>query len=289
MIKRTTFSSGHCTQLEKITNTAGRWKNVAFPALYFLLQHPTKGNILFDTGYATHFIEGTKVFPYSIYARLTPVVFDPMNGAVEQVRKLGVEPEQVENIFISHFHADHVAGLRDFPKATFVCSKECYEFVKGRNGISALKQAFIPSLLPYDFEERMKFIEDCPRLEIRDEDDAEVKSLQDEFGVVYDLFGDRSFLSIAVPGHAKGQHGLFFKEDGGYTFLIADATWDSGAYRELQLPSRLANLVLQNRTQFEQTLQKIHHFHKRHPDVRIIPSHCKEELTFEQSSARNRK
>ena len=70
-------------------------------------------------GYHDQFYEQTKTFPYSIYAKITPVFHSPEENAKSRLEALGYRAEDVSIVVISHFHADHIAGLVDFPNANF--------------------------------------------------------------------------------------------------------------------------------------------------------------------------
>jgi len=265
------LKGGSCSQIERLTTKKGKWKSIHFPALFFLIKHPSKGYLLMDTGYASHFLHETKKFPYSFYAKTTPLSFSKEESALEQLGKLGIQPTDIQYVFISHFHADHIAGLRDFSSATFICSKKAYNFLLDKKGIFALKHAFIPALLPKDFHERVLFIEDFP-LATRIKNSSFVRF----FPTIYDLFGDGTLLSVDLSGHAIGQFGLFFQHEKKDIFLIADASWDSDSVRHYTFPSKLAELILYDVTLFKNTLYAIHQFHQFSPDTLIIPSHCRE-------------
>lgn len=273
MINLQTFYGGHCYQNERISSRLGKWKTVEFPALFFLLKHPTKGYILFDTGYSDLFLKETDKFPYSIYKKMTPVGFESSLNASFQLNEMGISPNEVNYVFISHFHADHIAGLKDFEHSTFICSKEGFDFVKNDKGFKALKKAFIPSLLPKDFEERVIFIEDCKKV-------TSTVSFEsnpfDYFNEGYDIFSDNTLIAFDLSGHAKGQYGLFFQTESNETFLVADACWDSLSYREFVLPSKIANIIMYDHKLFSKNLKKLHLFHKQFSSVCIYPSHCHE-------------
>lgn len=267
------LTGGSCGQLEKISNVKKPFRHVQFPAHFFLIQHQKKGYILVDTGYSEHFLKATNTYPYSIYAKITPIQFQKQDSAIEQLKKLGIEKEDVTFIFISHFHADHVSGLRDFPNATYICSKKAYEFVKNRQGIKALKHGFIPSLLPEDFEERVEYIEE--RFYQQKENEKEyIKDLSPDKRL-YDVLGDGSLLAMDLSGHAIGQFGLYFETEHVNVWWIADAVWDSDAYKQKQLPSRISKLIIDDYQNFINTMKHIHHYHQRHKEIFIVPGHCR--------------
>ncbi len=46
-----------------------------------------------------------------------PITQPPEESAPAQLRKFGLEPEDISRIFVTHLHFDHVDGLDDFPNA----------------------------------------------------------------------------------------------------------------------------------------------------------------------------
>lgn len=264
-VQVTWFKAGYCTHPEAIALRGGRWKSVEFPALVALIQHPTIGNILFDTGYSERFFQETKQFPNRLYALTTPVFLQPEESVINQLKQQVIAPESIRYIVISHFHADHIGGLADFPNAQFICAQSAYDAVKQKTGLWAVKAGFLAGLLPPDFEQRVHFVEQKKR----------VSALPGWFETGFDLFGDRSILAIELPGHATGQLGLMFiDQTEQYYFLVADACWSSRAYQELLEPQAIAQLIFSDAKTYGITLKKLHELHKKHPEIRIVPTHC---------------
>jgi glyoxylase-like metal-dependent hydrolase (beta-lactamase superfamily II) len=114
------FQVGSCRQLERVTLRGGRWRIIEFPALVALILHPAHGPILYDTGYADHFTAATRPFPERLYRWLTPVRLPAEERLGAQLGRFGLRLTDVERVLISHLHADHVAGLRDLPRAGFM-------------------------------------------------------------------------------------------------------------------------------------------------------------------------
>jgi len=115
-----------------------------FAAGFLYLRHRRHGVCLFDTGYSDHFQTETRSFPNQLYARLMPPRFEGADRACEQLRRLGIAPQDVRSIIVSHFHADHIAGLRDFPKASIVCAEPAYAAMRGRAGCADCCRACFP-------------------------------------------------------------------------------------------------------------------------------------------------
>jgi len=267
-VRLTLLSAGFCECPEFIVLRNGSGRTLRFPATFALLEHPRRGPMLLDTGYTTRFFTETQHFPYSVYGRATPVTLPEGENAVEQLARRGIRATDVECILISHFHADHVGGLRDFPNARFVYLPEAYAAVRDRRGIDAVRRGFLPGLLPTDFEARSHPI--AP---------TQMRPLADcaPFAQGADLLGDETLLAVALPGHAAGQMGLFVRAEGGDRyFLVVDGCWTSHAFRQNALPHPLANLIFDDPAAYRRTLADLHTFHRRHPDVQLIPAHCAE-------------
>jgi glyoxylase-like metal-dependent hydrolase (beta-lactamase superfamily II) len=251
----------------------GKWRNIRFPAMFALLEHPRFGPMLFDTGYSFNFFKETQSFPNRFYRLMTPVYLLEEQLAINQLKNHGINPGDIQRIFISHFHADHIAALNDFPQAQFTYLPQSYESVHKLTGLQALSRAYIPALLPVDFTERSKPITVNMTCELP----AEVAP----FKHGYDLLGDESVIAVELPGHASGQLGLLCRsESGAIFFFVADAAW---LYRSIQLdrqPHAAANWLFSEPERYKETLHQLHILHQTQPDIKIIPSHCAETLAM---------
>ena len=265
----TLFSAGYCTHPECVTIKGWRWRNQKYPALCALITHPEHGYMLFDTGYSHRFFDATRKWPMWLYQKITPVHIQDAQALIRQLQQKGIRPEEIKTIFLSHFHADHIAGIQDFPGAAIICSKKGYKSVEHTQGFGALRKGFASALLPEDFESRVVWIEHKQTIPLDN-------SMQ-PFIEGKDIFGDGSLIAIELPGHARGQYGLLFKNQNQQpVFLVADSCWSSAAYREYALPSTITYLVHDQKKAYQETLLKLHCLYKSNPHIRIIPSHCQE-------------
>ena len=64
---------------------------------------------------------------------------------------------------LSHFHADHTVGLRDFPNARILYKRDAYTAVNDLGLLASVKAGCLPGLLLDDFEEQSPFIDETPR------------------------------------------------------------------------------------------------------------------------------
>lgn len=263
------FQAGYCTHREFVTIKGGSLKKASFPAVFAYIKHSIHGNILFDTGYSTEFYHATKPFPFNIYAGVTPVFIHEQNSAAALLNEYGIKTDDINYIILSHFHADHISGLKQFPRAKFIYNREAYCEVSGLSAFGELKRGFLKALLPKDFELRSEPFDFSQAIDVRDRIAP--------FSEGVDLFGDGSMILVELQGHAKGQVGLLVREsDGRETFLIADAAWRSKSYKELLFPNRMAYFIMNNAQAYNQTLEKLNALYLSKKDIRIIPSHCNE-------------
>ena len=267
-VKFRILEGGYCTHKEKMVIKGGKNEEVKFPSMFALIIHPEKGAVLYDTGYTKRYYAETMSFPYSIYAKLTPVYVKDEDTAVAKLQRLNIAPEDIKYIIISHFHADHIAALKDFPQAKFIYMKDGYDKVKGLKGFRAVKQGYLSGLMPDDFESRSIAIDP-------NKNDYKIDSV-DPFSLCFDYFGDGTIKFIPLSGHYRGHLGALIKTENEQFFLIADSCWLSKSYRENIGPHVMANLIMDNPGEYKDTLTKIHNFHQQNPEIQIIPSHCGE-------------
>lgn len=262
------LEGGYCTHKEKMVIKGGRNETVKFPSMFGVIAHEKHGIILYDTGYTERFYQETKSFPEAIYAKITPVFVKEEDTAVYKLRQLGINPEDVSYIIISHFHADHIAGLNDFPNAKYIYMKDGYEKVKKLKKIASVRAGFLRGLLPEDFESRSILLDE-------DKYKYQVDPIE-PFDYTFDFFGDGKIKFVPLKGHYKGHLGSMITSEESKYFMIADSCWLSKSFRENILPNKIATFIMENSLDYKITLQRIHAFYKANPDINIIPSHCGE-------------
>lgn len=263
------YAAGFCKNIGALTMRGEPWAVTKFPAICALIQHPSGRNILFDTGYAERFYTATQKLPYKFYAWFTPVTVTAEDELHSQLLLDGLRPQDIDTVILSHFHADHLGGIKDFPDATVIASQRAFDAAQALTPIQAVKTGFIPDLIPADFKRRLTPLEQIPTVPVLD--------YLPGFQSGWDLFGDGSVLAVPLPGHAKDQFGIYFQDaQHGETFLVADAAWSSQAIREHRLPSSLAYSAFDNGQDYDRTMGKLHHLTKTRPEVKIAPSHCSE-------------
>ncbi|HTA39114.1 MAG TPA: MBL fold metallo-hydrolase [Candidatus Acidoferrales bacterium] len=259
---------GSCRHLERFANRDGRWRPVTFPAYCMLISHPARGWILFDTGYARRFFPVTRRLPERLYRALLPVTLPEEEELAVQLRRYGIEPRDVGTVIISHYHADHIAGLRDFTNARFVApSGDTHALWSTDNAWRNTARGLLPALLPDDFTSRVSVAESFPVVEL--------PAWMMPFTIGFDLFGDGSAVAVPLPGHSEGQIGLLLPDaQGRPVFLVADACWSMSACRAGSLPSRIASLAHADGRRYAQTFFQLRELDSRERSLSLLPAHC---------------
>ncbi|HZY19952.1 MAG TPA: MBL fold metallo-hydrolase [Ramlibacter sp.] len=261
-----------------MTLRGGAWRPVEFPARPTLLVHPEEGPVLFDTGYADAFTEATRPVPERFYRWLTPMRLPPGLDAASQCRSLGIEPAEVRHVVLSHFHADHVAGLNDFPAARIHCARAGLADATRGGRWRSVCAGVLRGLLPADIASRARFFEERPRVALPS--DAR------PFTEGADVLGDGSLLAVELPGHCPGHWGLLVADARrGLNFLVADATWSVEAVRTNTPPPALTTGFLGSTRRYRATLGALHVLHVRNPDLVLTPYHGADDVPARPAGA----
>jgi glyoxylase-like metal-dependent hydrolase (beta-lactamase superfamily II) len=88
---------------------------------YFWLARNADRTVLIDCGYSTE----------RARERGRYLNNDPNTDPIEVLALLGIEPDDVDHVIISHMHPDHIGNLDRFSQATFSIAREEYEFCTG--------------------------------------------------------------------------------------------------------------------------------------------------------------
>src|SRR6266849_6151999 len=126
------LDTGYCLAWEHHVIQGGRRVRIACHSLVALLRHPDHGWLLWDTGYAPRMLEVTKRLPFLFYRYATPLRLKPELAVVAHIARWKLTSGDIRRVIISHFHADHIAGLLDFPAAELIASRAAYEDIASR-------------------------------------------------------------------------------------------------------------------------------------------------------------
>lgn len=253
------FYSGYCMANSWFVEKGKPFKNVPFVALWALIKSEEEGYILFDTGYADHHLTCTAFYPNKMFAHITKVFIDPVSNAKEQLRLKGIDAEEIKHVVISHFHADHVGGLKDFTKATFWCKKEAYEHIRDSSDFWAFSKGYLKDLLPENMADRLKFLDEG--------DPVFIDGLKKCWSFI-----DPAIVIVDLPGHARGHVGLLFSHE--QKFLVADAAWTTDSIIYKRYPRRIVAFLVDSYTRLIQTSDMLCEFQAKNPSIELIVTHC---------------
>lgn len=211
-----------------------------------LLVDTDKGAVLVDTGLGLHDYSKptTKV-------RLFRLDFgshdDPEATAVRQIARLGLSPEAVQHIVMTHLHFDHAGGLPDFPHAQVHLHRREYEAM--RHPRTWIDLAYDKS----DFSHG-------PRWVFYDRADSTWLGLE----AIRLPFTPEMYL-VPLFGHTRGQCGVAVQDGDRWLFNCADAL-PTNAQFDIT-PGWVNRLVLGPH------VPRLKAWAWAHPEVRLLAGH----------------
>lgn len=265
-------NSAFVTAPERLFLRGGAWRRVPLKVRYGFFRHPTAGAVLIDTGYGPSVTQG----PRSLALRLYNRVLGPSllaDGQPETVlRRLGLKPEDVSTVIVTHFHADHVAGLNLFPKARIVAKVEVLRTILKQSAYKNLRHGVFSELLPPDLASR-----------VEDVDGVAVREAPFGLGRGRDLFGDGSVLAVDLPGHAEGHFGLCFANLPVPLLYAVDAQWCAEALEEGRRPGFPASLIADDPSALAESTRRVLAFRQAGGEVLLChdPAESRYDLAAE--------
>jgi len=262
--------SGYCVADASIVDRSQKRQKVKFHAVWMHIFHERFGHILVDTGYSKLFYEATRGFPEKLYAWATPVIINDHETAVAVLRSKNIAPGDVSYIIITHFHADHICALSDFPSAKFVCSKAALDEVNRLQGWRAVRKGILKALLPGDFRQRVLLAEDIAATSGIKDGGLEVKSFFDESRIQL----------VYLPGHATGMLGVLISTANETILYAADAQWDKQTFEAGRLPAHVVKLFFSSWADFISSGDKLRAYMALNPATRLMFTHCGQTLNY---------
>ena len=253
------FNGGSCRQLLAMADRR-TWRIGEFQAVFLAVAHPRFGWVLIDTGYGTTFAAATRRWPRCLYRWVTPVV--SREPTAEILRAHGIAPEKIRHIVLTHFHADHIGGTREFPHATFHHATEALAPLLALSPFAQTRHAFLPAQLPDDFAARAA---PFSLAQFRPDPVTGFPG--------HDLFGDGSLTLLDLPGHAPGHLGVRLAEAHGPLLYAADAFWHHRQIEEKICPLLPARIAIHDNRAYDATIARLRDL-KRFGTCRIVACHC---------------
>ena len=245
---------------------------VAGVVCHVLLVETDNGLVLVDSGFGSHDCDDPARIG-AIRRRLIRPVLDHAETAVRQVERLGFQRSDVRHIVVTHFDADHIGGLSDFPDAqVHVTSAEAFgamrsHALRDRIRFRHAQWAHGPKIVEHDFrgESWRGF--------------AAAKELTD--------IGP-GFALVSLPGHTAGH--ACVAVDAGHRWLLhaGDAFYHRGSIegtpRVPPWTALLEKLVAYDQKKVRENHARLAELYQRaEPDLMILCSH--DAVLYERAKA----
>ena len=184
-----------------------------------LIETDNNGLVLVDTGLGYQdLINPQPRFGFGFSHVYAKPERDTYLSAVEQVKKLGFDPEDVKNIVLTHMDLDHVGGLVDFPNAKIHAHDVEYQTaINERNGLKTKMRYPKPF-----FAHNPKFITY-----------TEQGDSWKGFDAIQQLEGlPPEILLIPTAGHSRGHTAVAVQTETGWMVHAGDTYFDPAEFTQ---------------------------------------------------------
>ena len=229
-----------------------------YAVMAFHFEHPTRGDILIDTGYDRTFHErppfGNLSLAMRLYYRLTKVRCIQKRGDINLESHLDRHQISPTHVFLTHLHSDHTAGLPSIPsqckiyygrhERSLMSRLLCGNHFVGKSSVHALDMSKGRALEP--------------------------------FLCVVDIFGDGTLWAISTPGHTRDHLSFLINSSPNPVLVVGDAELTTWAMKEGILVSTIDGA--RGKQEVRRSAAMIRAFHSMHPEVRVWFSHDEDHL-----------
>jgi glyoxylase-like metal-dependent hydrolase (beta-lactamase superfamily II) len=230
---------------------------VECPIVAFLLEHPSAGLVLVDTGLHSCIAAGPseeRARNLGTLGRLMArgVSMSPEQSVSAQLAALGIDPADIRLIVMTHMHWDHASALCDFPAATALLSSAEWSAFTGGGQLNGYVAAQLD-----------------PRVSYRTIDFGAPPARQfGPFQSTIDLFGDGSLTLLFTPGHSRGHVSLLARLSDRDALIAGDAVYTLATLREGRRPWRS-----EDPDAFERSVAQLAVWDRENAGALVIPGH----------------
>lgn len=198
-------------------------RRVSLPVSCYLIEHPN-GRLLIDTGISRDMSPKGVFDRDAATALIYPYLADFFRPSVaqgctvaEKLAAMGLAPEDIDTVMLTHFDPDHTAGLRS---------------LKGAKRILVPQEEYFWSCRTvYRYREPWKLWID---------EGTEYFWFKGT-GIgpnwwSHDFFGDGTVTFVHLPGHTTGHTGVKVENNGKFVILAADACYSMENVKNVRVP-----------------------------------------------------
>ncbi|MDS0528454.1 N-acyl homoserine lactonase family protein [Clostridium sp. SHJSY1] len=216
------------------------------PSSVYLIEHP-KGKILVDTSWHSD-VRHNQIKSISLRLFLVNKAKLPDGAAVdEQLYRLGIKPEEIDYVFLTHLDVDHASGLKLVRNAKNILVSQEEKIASAKNRIRYTKRIWEGiNIKTYKFSD----------------------SKYGPFNKSFDVFGDESLILVHVPGHSLGSIAVLIQNEGKFILLTGDCGYQRESWEEMRLPG-----VMANKQKMTKSLNWVQEMSRKDNCVEILATH----------------
>ena len=217
------------------------------PIWVWVIEHP-EGIIVIDTGdieasrHKEFYKDETFGTRLTLSAMSNKRDISKQDELDAQLMRLGIRPEQVSKVVLTHLHGDHTDGLKFFPGNEIIVNEAEYRKPYG-NLATTYPKWFNPTLVNF------------------------LKDRVDFFDMAYPLTKSEDVFLIPTPGHTYHHASVLLKTDNGHILFAGDTS-----YKHQQLLDNKFAGSNVDITQTQKTYSNILRYAEKYPVV-YLPSH----------------
>lgn len=243
------FNSATLSVSERLLLKGGSRRKLTIPVLYGLYEHPLLGLTLIDTGYGPAVTEGAeRSLALRLYARFLKITLNTDEAPDQVLRREGWTAGAVQTVILTHFHADHIGRLKEFPNARILASEDAFSALTSQSRLGQLHGGYFPELMPDDIEARMTGFEALPLVR------------HPLLGPCRDLTGAGEVLAVPLEGHALGHYGVLFSNLEKPLLYAVDTQWLWQALAENRLPGYPVRAVYASERAARDSVERVRAF-----------------------------